>query len=257
MEEFCRIIGSANTVASLEPNATSYPKFSDTMKDSQMDDRKAAIKQNLKLYEIGNILSDLPEIPKASILIPLLIKNGEIHVLFTVRSLELRSGAGDVCFPGGKFDPKDHNEIDTALREAEEEIGLARSQVDVVCKLCPVIAKKPLLVTPVVAFIEDSFKAQPNPAEVSDVFTVPLNYFLSQSGHSSFSVAGITGEIHSFRYQDPDSRISFTIWGLTALIAILTAVLAFRRKPSFEIAFDAKDPRPYFQSRLSLHKSKM
>lgn len=104
-----------------------------------MDSIKATIKNNLKLFEIGNTFSDLPELPKASVLIPLLMKSGEMHVLMTVRSLELRSSAGMICFPGGKYDPIDHNEIDTALRESEEEIGLAPDQVEVVCRLPPII----------------------------------------------------------------------------------------------------------------------
>lgn len=222
-----------------------------------MDGIKATIKNNLKLFEIGNTFSDLPELPKASVLIPLLMKSGEMHVLMTVRSLELRSSAGMICFPGGKYDPIDRNEIDTALRESEEEIGLAPDQVEVVCRLPPIINKSGILVTPVVAFIDDSFKAQPNPAEVSDVFTVPLDYFINRSGHSSFTVTGYVMEIHSFLYQDSDSGKVYTIWGLTAILAILTAVLAFRRKPVFEIAFDAEDPLPYFQRNLHFLVSKM
>ncbi|KAJ8412870.1 hypothetical protein AAFF_G00104520 [Aldrovandia affinis] len=134
-----------------------------------MDSVKVKIRNNLKSYEIGSKYPDLPALPKASILIPLLVKNGEIHVLMTLRSLQLRSNAGEVCFPGGKYDPRDRDEIDTALREAQEEIGLHPDQVEVVSRLFPVINKSGLLVTAVVAFIDDSFDAQPNPAE----FPVP------------------------------------------------------------------------------------
>ncbi|KAJ8340223.1 hypothetical protein SKAU_G00348560 [Synaphobranchus kaupii] len=186
-----------------------------------MDDIKAKIKNNLKLYEIGNSCSDLPELPKASVLIPLLMKNGEMHVLMTLRSLELRSSAGEVCFPGGKYDPRDLSEMDTALREAEEEIGLTSDQVEVICRFFPVINKTGLLVTPVVAFIEDSFKAKPNPTEVSDVFAVPLDFFLNQSSHSCH-VTGNLGEIHSFLYRDLDSGKSETLGGEVSVCSSVT-----------------------------------
>lgn len=55
--------------------------------------------------------------------------------------LQLRTNAGEVCFPGGKRDPRDRDDVDTALREAEEEIGLPPDQVDVVCTLFPIMNK--------------------------------------------------------------------------------------------------------------------
>ncbi|XP_036400356.1 peroxisomal coenzyme A diphosphatase NUDT7 [Megalops cyprinoides] len=222
-----------------------------------MDDIKGKIKDNLKQHEIGSTFSYLPVLPKASVLIPLFVKKGEIHVLMTLRSLQLKSNAGEVCFPGGKYDPRDRDEIDTALREAEEEIGLTPDKVEVVCKLFPIINKSGLLVTPVVAFIEDLFEAQPNPAEVSDVFSVPLEYFLGQAGHSSYTVPGFSGKVHNFLYQDLQSGKVHQIWGLTAVLAIVVAALALRKKPSFETGFDTDNPLPHFQRNLNLRISKL
>lgn len=59
--------------------------------------------------------------------------------------LQLKNNAGEVCFPGGKSDPEDQDEVDTALREAEEEIGLPPEQVEVICKLFPIINKACIL----------------------------------------------------------------------------------------------------------------
>lgn len=61
--------------------------------------------------------------------------------LYLFRDLQLRTSGGEVCFPGGKRDPADRDEVDTALREAEEEIGLSPDSVQVVCRLLPVINK--------------------------------------------------------------------------------------------------------------------
>ncbi|XP_071393688.1 peroxisomal coenzyme A diphosphatase NUDT7 isoform X2 [Centroberyx affinis] len=95
----------------------------------------------LKRFEIGNRFSYLPVLPKASVLIPLFVRRGELCVLMTLRSKELRTSAGEVCFPGGKRDPSDAGDVDTALREAQEEIGLPADQVEVVCRLFPIIKR--------------------------------------------------------------------------------------------------------------------
>nr|XP_015223737.1 PREDICTED: peroxisomal coenzyme A diphosphatase NUDT7 [Lepisosteus oculatus] len=210
---------------------------------------KERIKTILKRFEIGNSFSYQSSKQKASVLIPLFVKNGELHVLMTVRSFQLNTSGGEVCFPGGKYEPKDHNEIDTALRETREEIGLVPDQVEVVCRLFPVMTKK-FIVTPVVAFIEDSFQVQPNPEEVSDVFTVPLDYFINPAHHFSLAIPGSPGIIHFFTYLDTESGKSYVIWGLTATWALLLAVLALGRKPGFEVGFDVSNPLPQFQHNL-------
>ncbi|KAG8012577.1 Hypoxanthine-guanine phosphoribosyltransferase, partial [Nibea albiflora] len=118
----------------------------------------------LKQFDTGSKFSFLPVLPKASVLIPLFVRNEQLHTLMTLRSKELRTSAGEVCFPGGKRDPSDRDDVDTALREAEEEIGLPPDEVQVVCRLFPIINKSGLLVTPVVGFIDESFCPCPNPA---------------------------------------------------------------------------------------------
>ncbi|AWP08608.1 putative peroxisomal coenzyme A diphosphatase NUDT7-like [Scophthalmus maximus] len=200
----------------------------------------------LKSFDIGNKFSYLPVLPKASVLIPLLVRSGRLHTLMTLRSSELRTNAGEVCFPGGKRDPSDGDDVDTALREAEEEIGLAPDGVQVVCRLFPVMSKSGLLVTPVVGFIEESFCPRPNPAEVSAVFTVPLDVFIGKD-HGAH---GMLGPLNSFHYEDPDSGSQYHIWGLTAMFAILVAALALKKKPEFDAGFDHDDPLPFFQQVL-------
>lgn len=119
----------------------------------------------LKQFDIGNKFASLPALRKASVLIPLMVKNGELCTLMTLRSQEvsrvcalarllqcnyggltcvsvqLRTSPGVVCFPGGKRDPSDEDDVDTALREAEEEIGLPPADVQVICRLVPIINK--------------------------------------------------------------------------------------------------------------------
>ncbi|KAK5867553.1 hypothetical protein PBY51_012029 [Eleginops maclovinus] len=212
----------------------------------------------LEQFDIGNKFSSLPVLPKASVLIPLIVKNGELHTMMTLRSKELRTSAGEVCFPGGKRDPSDRDDVDTALREAEEEIGLPPDDVQVVCRLVPIINKSGLLVTPVVGFIDESFCPCPNPAEVSAVFTVPLDFFTSDKDHyATHGVAGTMGMLHSFYFMDPDSGSQYHIWGLTAIFAILVAALALKKKPDFDVVFDPEDPISFFQKILHRRTSKL
>ncbi|XP_076126738.1 peroxisomal coenzyme A diphosphatase NUDT7 isoform X1 [Alosa pseudoharengus] len=220
-------------------------------------DIKETVKIALKKYDVGDVFSYLPVMQKASVLIPVFVRGGELHVLMTLRSPHLKSNAGEVCFPGGKSDPEDQDEVDTALREAKEEIGLPPEQVQVVCKLFPIINKRGLLVTPVVGFIEESFVAQANPAEVSEVFTVPLDFFRQKAAHSVYPVPRIPEPLHSFFYSDPSSGKQQHIWGLTAMLAILVAVLATQKMPEFNVGFDLDNPLAFFQHNIDLRISKL
>ncbi|TSK28097.1 Peroxisomal coenzyme A diphosphatase NUDT7 [Bagarius yarrelli] len=220
-------------------------------------DVKAEVISSLRKHDVGDEFSHLSSFPKASVLIPLFLREGRVHVLLTVRSAELKHNPGEVCFPGGKTDPHDQNEVGTALREALEEVGLPTDEVEVVCRFCPLINKRGLLVTPVVAFISDSFHPSANPGEVSEVFSVPVEFFLKGTNHSAFPVPGTKNFLHSFSYTDPVTGKSHHIWGLTAFLLILLAVLAFEQKPEFEFAFDLKNPTASFQQLVQSWLSKL
>ncbi|XP_056138171.1 peroxisomal coenzyme A diphosphatase NUDT7 [Lampris incognitus] len=211
----------------------------------------------LKPFDVGNNSCRL-SMPRASVLVPLFVRGGRLHVWMTSRSQALRTGAGEVCFPGGKRDPQDRDEVDTATREAEEEIGLPTGQVEVVCALFPVVSELTgLLVTPVVGFVEESFCPCPNPAEVSSAFAVPLDFFLRGKDHFAIRPPGRTAWIHKFNFVDPESGNFYHIWGLTATMAILVAVLALRKKPEFAVGFDTENPLPFFQQSLDRCTSKL
>lgn len=154
--------------------------------------------------------------------------------------MQLRRSPGEVCFPGGKREEMDKDEIDTALREAKEEVGLQPEKVEVICRLVPGIDKMNHLVTPVVGFIEDTFQASPNPDEVSDVFVVPLEYFLKPLNYVAlpYKNKGYLSWMHCFTYDDHEHKKSFKIWGLTAHFAVFLAIVIFRTKPTFEVHYD-------------------
>ncbi|XP_069112387.1 peroxisomal coenzyme A diphosphatase NUDT7-like isoform X4 [Argopecten irradians] len=121
----------------------------------------------------------IPEkIRKASVLIPLLLVDGEWHVLVTVRAKSLRKFAGVVVFPGGFQEKADVDGVDTALRESEEEIGLKPDDVDIIAILPPTMVEGDICLTPVLAAIPSDFRPVLNTQEVLKVFYLPLSRFL-------------------------------------------------------------------------------
>ncbi|NWU94207.1 NUDT7 diphosphatase, partial [Upupa epops] len=203
-------------------------------------DVKERARLRLRAFDVGDRFSRLP-LPRAAVLLPLLLRDGRLHLLLTVRSMQLRRSPGEVCFPGGKSEATDKDEIDTALREAKEEVGLQPEKVEVICRLTPGIDKMNHVVTPVVGFIEDTFQATPNPDEVSDVFVVPLEYFIKPLHYKVLpyrNSAGYVTRVHCFNYNDHDHKTSFKIWGLTAHFAVFLALVIFGEKPTFEVDYD-------------------
>eukprot|EP00798_Chlamydomonas_sp_ICE-L_P018606 gene18606-25120_t len=169
---------------------------------------------------------------EAAVLVPLFQgDDGVVRVILTQRSAKMKSHSGEVCLPGGKRDPEDISTSHTALREANEELGLQSEDVQVLCNLAPVLSKHYLSVTPVVAQISSSFDPIPNPDEVAAVFDMPLAAFLEDSAsHTSRDVEwqGFPYRIHSFKYK------GFDVWGLTAGIMIQVAKIGLGRCPAFE-----------------------
>ncbi len=115
-----------------------------------------------------------------SILIPILEKEDGLHVLFEVRSQKLRRQPGEICFPGGRVDPEDENVQFTAVREAMEELRIARRSITHVYPFDYMISPFGMVLNTFVGLLEcDDTKLDPNPEEVAEVFTVPLSFFMN------------------------------------------------------------------------------
>uniref|UniRef100_A0A8C6HM73 Nudix hydrolase 7 n=1 Tax=Mus spicilegus TaxID=10103 RepID=A0A8C6HM73_MUSSI len=104
------------------------------VRNNLIDDAKARLRKS----DVGTRYSHLSS-NKFSVLVPLLAKGGKLYLMFTVRSDKLKREPGEVCFPGGKRDPVDTDDTATALREAQEEVGLHPHQVEVVSHLVPYV----------------------------------------------------------------------------------------------------------------------
>ena len=114
----------------------------------------------------------------AAVLVPLVNRAGRVHLLFTQRTPHLDDHAGQISFPGGRVEEGDASREETALREAEEEIGLERGAVALLGKLPDYEIPSGFRITPVVGWIEPPLALKPDPHEVAAVFEAPLEHFL-------------------------------------------------------------------------------
>ncbi|RLN27879.1 nudix hydrolase 15, mitochondrial-like [Panicum miliaceum] len=167
------------------------------------------------------------------------------RVLLTKRASSLNSHSGEVSLPGGKVDEGDADAKATALREAEEEIGLDPALVSVVTVLEPFLSKNGLNVVPVIGMVSDKalFKPVLNKAEVEDIFDAPLEMFLKDDHRRTRKMnwMGIDIPVQFFDYEADGKK--FVIWGLTAHILTRAAAVVFQRQPSF-----VELPRPKYAS---------
>ncbi len=114
----------------------------------------------------------------AAVLVPLFERNGEAHVQLVRRPETMRNHGGQVAFPGGKNDPGDESLRATALREAQEELGIDPPRVDVLGALDDYLTITGFIVTPWVGWIPNDLTLRPNPSEVARAFAPPLRTFL-------------------------------------------------------------------------------
>ena len=147
----------------------------------------------------------------AAVLIPIVARQTP-SVLFTLRATELSLHAGQISFPGGRFQPEDGTFLETALRETEEETGIARSHVEVMGFLDPYLTGTGYTVIPVVGFLKEGFTQVRNEREVAEIFEVPLEFLLDPANRALRRAErnGVWREFHSIRYHHYD------IWGATA-----------------------------------------
>ncbi|HXA54886.1 MAG TPA: CoA pyrophosphatase [Solirubrobacteraceae bacterium] len=150
----------------------------------------------------------------AAVLVPLyLAAGGEPHAVLTRRRADLRRHAGEISFPGGRRDPEDPDLRATALREAEEEIGLARAQVSLLGELAPVSTfVTGYLIHPFVGLIPGPQTWRPSPREVAQVLELPLRALREGHTRTQMQRRGISFETDAYIL---DGHL---IWGATARI---------------------------------------
>jgi 8-oxo-dGTP pyrophosphatase MutT (NUDIX family) len=147
----------------------------------------------------------------AAVLVPVIARS-ELTVLLTERTAHLATHAGQIAFPGGKVEPFDPDPIHTALREAEEEIGLPRTVVEPLGFLDGYRTGTGFLVTPVVALVSTDFTLRLDPGEVASAFEVPLAFLMDPDNHKRHSREWRGRQRHYYAMPFGDRYI----WGATA-----------------------------------------
>jgi 8-oxo-dGTP pyrophosphatase MutT (NUDIX family) len=155
------------------------------------------------------------DFPEAAVLVPI-TRSDEPELVLTLRASGLSTHGGEVAFPGGRRDPEDADLVSTALREAEEEIGLAPGLVEVIGPLSTLVSRHGIRVTPYVALIPDYLEFHANDGEIAAVFTVPLAFFRDDPREMTHRIdyLGRSWYVPSYRYGD------YKIWGLTAIMVV-------------------------------------
>lgn len=170
-----------------------------------------------------------------SVLVPLIEKDGELHILYEVRSENLKKQPGEVCFPGGKVEPKESSK-ECAVRETSEELGVSQEEIKIISRLDHMHTYSNFTMYSYLGVIdyEAICKAKFNIAEVKETFLVPLNFLLEHEPYIyNFDVIPKVGE--DFPYEMINSEKGYNwrkgesivpiyrykehvIWGLTGRI---------------------------------------
>jgi 8-oxo-dGTP pyrophosphatase MutT (NUDIX family) len=165
---------------------------------------------------------------QAAVLVPIVMRGHQAAsptVLLTRRAAHMKTHSGQIAFPGGKVDPEDANMQATALREAEEEVGLAARHVQVIGELPVYITGTSFWVTQVIGLVSPDFELRLNADEVADVFEVPLSFLMNPANHRrhAFEWQGSQRQWFSMPYEERRTAsngevqaVEHFIWGATA-----------------------------------------
>ncbi len=196
--------------------APTSPSLLQNITSGRLAERVANAGQFLRTHEhdLWHQYQILPEqqVKHAAVLVPLIERGDGVYVLLTQRTTYLHAHAGQISFPGGGVEAHDRHRQDTALRETEEEIGLARACITVLGQLPEYEMQSGFRITPVIGWVQPPYSTRPDPLEVQDIFEVPLNHFLQPASYQRhrYVLEGLERKYLAIPYRGR------YIWGATA-----------------------------------------
>lgn len=152
---------------------------------------------------------------RASVLVPVVMRDRPT-VLLTERTTHLSNHSGQVAFPGGRQDETDVDAAHTALREAQEEIGLKPGLIEVIGQMPTYTTGSQFIITPVVALVSPDHRLTLNAFEVADAFEVPLDFLMNPAHHRRHAYQWAGGRREWFSMPYTDGSDEHFIWGATA-----------------------------------------
>ena len=149
---------------------------------------------------------------EAAVLVPIVERPEGLTMMLTQRTDHLDHHPGQISFPGGHIEDNDASPEDAALREAEEEVGLERTHVEIIGRLDQYVTRTGFSITPIVGLIDPSHSVSADEFEVADIFEVPLAFLLDANNHRRDSriYKGTKREFYAMPFED------YYIWGATA-----------------------------------------
>jgi 8-oxo-dGTP pyrophosphatase MutT (NUDIX family) len=168
-------------------------------------------------HAVAGMAAEERTLTPAAVLVPLIERSDGYTVLLTQRTAHLEHHAGQISFPGGRAEEGDASPVETALREAEEEIGLQRRHVVEIAGFLDLYQTVTgFLVTPVVGLVTPPFDLRLDAFEVAEAFEVPLEFILDPRHHEhrSMSYKGQQRRYYVIPYEDR------FIWGATAAMLV-------------------------------------
>lgn len=158
----------------------------------------------------------------AAVLVPIISNQESYKILLTHRSKKLDDHAGQISFPGGRIDNSDKTPIDTALREAYEEIGLNGSSVEILGHLDAYATATGFRILPIVSIIKENFDTKINPIEVESIFYLPMEFLMNPKNHKK-ERGTYKRQLTSYKIEYEYNVIPYEnhhIWGATAAMLI-------------------------------------
>jgi 8-oxo-dGTP pyrophosphatase MutT (NUDIX family) len=232
---------------------SSFLKFVRNMNSNRISHLEDELRQKFSKLNVPNYYNHLinkcpalGQLKRASVLIPITISpNGETFFTLSKRAKTLSTFPGQVAFLGGRKDEDiDKDDVMTALREANEEAGVAESDLIILAQLCPFISSNLTLVTPVVAlFNKNRFVPRINSEEVEFIFELNTERFISLNGYrKETKVNTFNGSRYLVHYFDDndvilenDTTVSITTWGFTAFLCCCVACVIHSKKAPFPL----------------------